>query len=126
MSDSNLKPGKNAIGKNQVNRNVDTITEQILTELNGVASRSTIQEVLSEVLPRYENARIQTFVPIFVRRDVVEQLRAVQSPISSLLVDVSSTSPEWRSKMDPASRGIVSDEEDETNAITLIHWNPAT
>lgn len=126
MSDSNLKPGKNAIGKNQVNRNVDTITEQILTELNGVASRSTIQEVLSEVLPRYENARIQTFVPIFVRRDVVEQLRAVQSPISSLLVDVSSTSPEWRSKMDPASRGIVSDEEDETNGTTLIHWNPAT
>ncbi len=125
MSDSNLKPGKNAIGKNQVDRNVDTITEQILTELNGVASRSTIQEVLSEVLPRYENARIQTFVPIFVRRDVVERLRAVQSPISSLLVDVSSTNPEWQTKMDPTSRGIVSGEEDETNGTTLIHWNPA-
>ena len=105
---------------------IDSLTEQILVELNGAASRSTIQEVLSEVLPRYENVRIQTFVPIFVRRDVIERLRAIQAPFVSSIYNETHEATEGGTSSDPTSRGIAIDEEDETNGTALIHWNPAT
>ena len=126
MSGSNLKPGNNAIGKNRADWDVNIITEQILTELNGAASCSTIQEVLSEVLPRYENARIQTFVPIFVRRDVVERLRAIQASFASSIFNETHEAPEGGTSSNPTPRGIAIDEEDETNEAALIHRNPAT
>ena len=108
------------------NWDVDSLTEQILAELNGAVSSSTIQDALSEVLPRYENARIQTFVPIFVRRDVVERLRAIQAPFASSISDETHEATEGGTSSDPTSRGIAIDEEDETNGAALIHWNPAT
>ena len=40
------------------NWDVDSLTEQILAELNGAVSSSTIQDALSEVLPRYDHTEI--------------------------------------------------------------------
>ena len=58
---------------------VDTVTEQIFGELNGTVARSTIQEVIKDLIPKYEGAPIQTFVPIFICRDAVAQLKAMQA-----------------------------------------------
>jgi hypothetical protein len=79
MEESYLKSGINGVNKTQTEWNVDTIIEQIWSELNGAVVRSVIQDVLLEVVPRYEEARIQTFVPIFIRRDAVQRLENLQS-----------------------------------------------
>ena len=63
--------------------NVETITEQIWSGLNGAVTRSAIQETLRAVIPRYEDARIHTFVPIFIRRDAIIRLRAATAPFDS-------------------------------------------
>ena len=53
---------------------VDQMTEQVWRELGGQVSRETIQRVVSDVVPRYQDARIATYVPIFVRQDVLREL----------------------------------------------------
>ncbi|MFN2187292.1 MAG: three-helix bundle dimerization domain-containing protein [Candidatus Promineifilaceae bacterium] len=80
MNESELKSVSNEYGKTQTDWNVDAIIEQILSDLNGYFTSTTIQEVLEEVIPKYEGARIQTYVPIFIRRDAVKQLRSMQAP----------------------------------------------
>ena len=52
----------------------EAIVEQIWNDLRGQASRSDIRRVLTEVAPKYENALIKTYVPIFLCRDVRERL----------------------------------------------------
>ncbi len=56
---------------------IEAITDQILDELNGYITRLNVQDVLKEVAPNYENARIQTFVPIFIHRDAINKLRVM-------------------------------------------------
>ncbi len=53
----------------------ETIVEQIWRDLGGVTPRAEIRNALSEVAPVYENARVKTFVPIFLRRDVLQRLQ---------------------------------------------------
>ena len=79
MNESELELGENAVYRIQGDWDVDTITEQIFGDLNGTVARSTIQEVIKDVIPKYEGAPIQTFVPIFIRRDTVDQLKAMQA-----------------------------------------------
>jgi len=79
MNESELELGENAVYRVQGDWDVDTVTEQIFGELNGTVARSTIQEVIKDVIPKYEGAPIQTFVPIFIRRDAVDQLKAMQA-----------------------------------------------
>jgi formaldehyde-activating enzyme involved in methanogenesis len=83
MNESELELGENAVYRIQSDWDVDTVTEQIFGELNGTVARSTIQEVIKDVIPKYEGARIQTFVPIFIRRDAVDQLKAMQALFST-------------------------------------------
>jgi hypothetical protein len=52
----------------------EAIVEQIWNDLRGQASRSDIRRVLIEVAPKYEDALIKTYVPIFLCRDVRERL----------------------------------------------------
>jgi cAMP phosphodiesterase len=52
----------------------EAIVDQIWSDLRGQASRSDIRRVLIEVAPKYENALIKTYVPIFLCRDVRERL----------------------------------------------------
>jgi hypothetical protein len=74
-----LTAGNNEVDKTQADWDLDTLVEQIWKDLNGAVARSAIQDVLVEVVTRYEKARIQTFVPIFIRRDAVQRLRILQS-----------------------------------------------
>jgi hypothetical protein len=40
-----------------------------------VTPRLEIREALIEIAPLYENARVKSFVPIFLRRDVLQRLQ---------------------------------------------------
>ena len=61
------------------NWDVETLLERVWNHLGGTVSRSTIRQVLAEVIPNYESAPIQTFVPIFVHRETVKRLRALEA-----------------------------------------------
>ncbi len=53
---------------------LEAIIEQIWKDLGDTASRSDIRSVLIEVAPRYADARIFTYVPIFMRKEVRRRL----------------------------------------------------
>jgi hypothetical protein len=55
---------------------LEALTEELWVDLAGEVDRPTIRQVLTEVAPRYSDARIMTFVPVFVRREALEILRA--------------------------------------------------
>jgi len=83
VNQNDLKSGNNAVIKNQGDWNVETITEQIFGDLNGAITRSEIQEILKKVIPKYESARIQIYVPIFIRRDTINELKSMQTPFTT-------------------------------------------
>ena len=83
MNESDLKSGNNGVNKTLADWDVDTIVEQIFSDLNGALARSEIQEILKEVIRKYESARIQIYVPIFIRRDTVNQLKSMQIPFAT-------------------------------------------
>ena len=64
----NLDPG----GISQID--MEAIIEQIWKDLAGIASRSDIGSVVIEVAPRYADARIFTYVPIFMGKEVRSRL----------------------------------------------------
>jgi ribosomal protein L12E/L44/L45/RPP1/RPP2 len=123
MNDSELKLGNRADSKSEADWDEETITEQILAELNGAVTRSTIQEVLREVAPNYKDVRVQSFVPIFIRRDVVERLRAMQTTIASQGINEATES---QAIPNPASSSNAEDEQDKTIGTELIGLKPAT
>jgi hypothetical protein len=53
---------------------VAQMTEQIWRELGGKASRETVQQVVSDAVSGYQDARILSYVPIFVRQDALRAL----------------------------------------------------
>ena len=61
---------------------VESLVEQIWTDLGGQVSRLAIRQQVADVVPAFQDARITTYVPIFVRRRTVEQLRAGLSGIA--------------------------------------------
>jgi len=64
----NLDPG----GDSSID--FEAIIEQIWKDLAGTASRSDIRGVVIEVASRYTDARIYTYVPIFMRKEVRRRL----------------------------------------------------
>jgi hypothetical protein len=64
----NLDPG----GFSQLD--MEAIIEQIWINLGGTASRADIRSVVMEVAPRYAEARIFTYVPIFMGKEVRRRL----------------------------------------------------
>ena len=64
----NLDPGGNS------SIDLEAIIEQIWKELGGTPARSDIRSVLIEVAPRYADARIFTYVPIFMGKEVRRRL----------------------------------------------------
>jgi hypothetical protein len=54
----------------------NTIVEQIWADLQGAVPRSAISQELKQVGSKFESARIKTYIPIFLRRETVERLRA--------------------------------------------------
>ena len=57
------------------NLDVETLVEQICDELEGAVDRAYVDQVVQEMASRYQHARVRDFVPIFIRRDVIDLLR---------------------------------------------------
>ena len=55
--------------------NTEQFIEQIWRDLGGATSQSHIRRVLIEVAPAYDNVRVKTYVPILLRRDVLQRLQ---------------------------------------------------
>jgi hypothetical protein len=126
MSDCRSKLVNCADNKTQVDWDEDSITEQIWSDLKGVVTHLTIQEVLKEVIPRYEEARIQTFVPIFIRRDAVDRLRSMQTPLASPDFSKANASTGSRTSSGLASSRTANDDQDTIRGAGLIQWKQAT
>jgi hypothetical protein len=126
MNESELKLGNNAVSKTQADWNVDTIAEQIFSDLNGSFTLSTIQEVLKEVIPKYASARIQIYVPIFIRRDAVNQLKSMQAPYAApdMARNAAAAKNGSQASSGPSQRRVDGDEQDKTTDTGLINWNP--
>ena len=76
MDESRPETGTGTVASSYPDWDVDSLLERVWDDLGGTVSRSTIHQVLTEVIPNYESARVQTFVPIFVHRETVKRLRA--------------------------------------------------
>jgi hypothetical protein len=121
MKDSESKLSSSKDGKNQLEWDLETITEQILSDLDGAFTPSKVQEVLKEVATNYEDARVQSFVPIFIRRDVVKRLREMQAPIvSPVLIEAADN----QANSDPTSATNDDGELDTANDSGLIRLEP--
>ena len=53
----------------------DSLVEQLWRELNGQVSRQQIVGAVTEIAAGFEKATVRGFVPIFVHRRALEQLR---------------------------------------------------
>jgi len=75
MNGSKPKTGTGRFASSYPDWDVETLLERIWNDLGGTVTRSTIRQVLTEVIPNYESARVQTYVPIFVHKETVKRLR---------------------------------------------------
>ena len=55
--------------------NLDELAERIWRDLHGKVDPARVRQVLADLLPQYQGARIFTFVPILMQRDAIEILR---------------------------------------------------
>ena len=69
------QPAKNAPVDGNSPVDIEAIIEQIWGDLRGATSRSDIRKALMEAAPKYEDARIKTYVPIFLRKEVLRRLQ---------------------------------------------------
>lgn len=76
MNESRPKTGTETVARSNPDWDVETLLERVWNHLGGTVSRTTIRQVLAEVIPNYESAPIQTFVPIFVHKETVKRLQA--------------------------------------------------
>jgi hypothetical protein len=79
LANSELKLRNDSVSKNKTDWDIDKIANEILHDLNGSVSLSFIQETLKELIPRYESAPIQKYVPVFIRREAVKRLQAMRT-----------------------------------------------
>ena len=73
MKDGEPRPAINAPVDGTSQIDTEALIEQIWNDLNGTTSRSEIRKVITELAPLYEDVRITTYVPIFLRRDVLRR-----------------------------------------------------
>ena len=76
MSESWPKLESREVTGGTLDLDVESLVEQIWTDLGGQVSRLAIRHQVADVIPAFQDARITAYVPIFVRRRTVEQLRA--------------------------------------------------
>ena len=77
MNDQHLKPVEHGtLTTDGLDWDVETVIEQVWQDLQGEVNRSAILQVLLKIIPKYENARITTYVPLLVRRETVDELHA--------------------------------------------------
>lgn len=76
MNEADPKMGTGGIASANRNWDVEALVDQIWNDLDGMVSQLAIRQVLAEIIPKYESAHVQTYVPIFVRKEAVERLRS--------------------------------------------------
>ena len=54
---------------------IETLVEQIWLELDSTVDRTVIVQVIQEVLPRFEDAPVRSFIPIFIRKEAMNRLK---------------------------------------------------
>jgi len=75
MNGSKPKTGTEIIARSDPDWDVETLLERVWNDLGGTVTRSTIRQMLAEVIPNYESAPIQTYVPILAHRETVKRLQ---------------------------------------------------
>jgi hypothetical protein len=63
--------------------NPDDLIEKTWSELKGEVPRSRICELVTELADRYEDAKVKSFIPILIRRQVIELLDAEREIVVS-------------------------------------------
>jgi hypothetical protein len=62
--------------ESSTSENIDNaLIESIWKELNGRADREIISRTVLEARASYQHATIKTFIPILIRRDVLDRLK---------------------------------------------------
>lgn len=88
MNDCEVKPGNDSINKDKTDWDIHKIANQIFGDLNGSVTLSVILETLEQVIPRYESARIKTYVPIFIRREAIKRLKTMQATFTTSEIEI--------------------------------------
>ena len=108
MSDSELKIESGPSAHTQPDWDERVVVEQIWNDLQGTVERSTIHQELTQVIPGFLNARIETYIPIFLRRVTTDRLRArVTGSVPADTVEPTEASPTLGSRHDGSDDGVV-------------------
>ena len=75
MGDNNQRMENGATARRHSEWDVEPVVEQIWSDLGGTVTRPDIRREIDQVLPAFKDARITTYVPIFVRQRTVARLR---------------------------------------------------
>ena len=76
MNNEQSKPEHAAPANDGPEGEIEAMIEEVWHQLQGRVNRTEILQVLLEILPKYEDARVKLYVPILVHREAVDVLRA--------------------------------------------------
>jgi hypothetical protein len=105
LNDQPLKQEHSISAIKGLEGDLEIIIDQVWNDLQGLVSRTAVQKALLEVIPEYENATVPTFVPIFVRRDAGDLLRATLVQAEGESMTKRGPLPE-RTVVGPSPRGL--------------------
>jgi hypothetical protein len=54
---------------------VDSLVEQIWVDLDGNVERGVVERTVKDVLAGFRDVRVRSFLPIFIRKEVMDRLR---------------------------------------------------
>lgn len=57
----------------------DSLVEKLWRDLDGQVSRQQIVRAVREIAAQFQDAKVTTFVPIFIHRRALEQLRGLRT-----------------------------------------------
>ena len=69
ISESNVQ------SNGRFDHDIKYLTEKLFLEMNGTVSRTAVEQTLIDLFASYEEAPVQLFVPIIVRRQAKDLLR---------------------------------------------------
>jgi hypothetical protein len=127
MKEMELESGNNSVANFERDWDVETIIKQILSDMNGAVRRSTIQEVLKDIIPKYEGARVQIYVPIFIHRDAIKRLKSTPENFDTPDMALSDLAPNEADERNndqtnfESLRRIFRDEQSKTISAGLAH-----
>ena len=76
MNESMLIDESGVQANGHSNDDIKAMTEELYREMQGTVSRAVVEHTLITLFARYEDARVQLFVPILVRRQAKDLLRS--------------------------------------------------